>query len=221
MKKRVFFILALIIIVIIAGFFTIKKINKNKRKYEIEEISEFKYFVLKNDDNYGVIDKEGKTVIEATYDNVEIPNPAKDVFICYKNDKGIAMNANNKQLFAEYNSVEAIDLIPATNNFAYEKSVIKTEKNGKYGLIDLNGKQLLNTEYDSIEGMDGIEGELKLQKDEKFGYNSPWGVGRPGWHIECSAMSRNYRYSGPRRNLFNSIKKWTIWSNKKQKEHCK
>lgn len=30
------------------------------------------------------------------------------------------------------------------------------------------------------------------KKDEKFGYNSPWGVGRPGWHIECSAMSRKH-----------------------------
>ena len=30
------------------------------------------------------------------------------------------------------------------------------------------------------------------KKDEKFGYNSPLGVGRPGWHIECSAMSRKY-----------------------------
>lgn len=30
--------------------------------------------------------------------------------------------------------------------------------------------------------------------DEKFnfGWDSPWGVGRPGWHIECSAMSRKY-----------------------------
>ena len=27
---------------------------------------------------------------------------------------------------------------------------------------------------------------------EKFGYKSPWGVGRPGWHIECSAMARKY-----------------------------
>lgn len=26
------------------------------------------------------------------------------------------------------------------------------------------------------------------------GWNSPWGFGRPGWHIECSAMS--YRYLG-------------------------
>ena len=30
------------------------------------------------------------------------------------------------------------------------------------------------------------------KKAEKFGYKSPWGVGRPGWHIECSAMSRKY-----------------------------
>ncbi|MCQ2739208.1 MAG: cysteine--tRNA ligase [bacterium] len=30
------------------------------------------------------------------------------------------------------------------------------------------------------------------KKDEKFGYNSPWGIGRPGWHIECSAMSRKH-----------------------------
>ena len=30
------------------------------------------------------------------------------------------------------------------------------------------------------------------KKDEKFGYKSPWGVGRPGWHIECSAMSKKY-----------------------------
>ena len=30
------------------------------------------------------------------------------------------------------------------------------------------------------------------KRDEKFGYNSPWGKGRPGWHIECSAMNRKY-----------------------------
>jgi cysteinyl-tRNA synthetase len=30
--------------------------------------------------------------------------------------------------------------------------------------------------------------------DDRFnlGWNSPWGTGRPGWHIECSAMSRKY-----------------------------
>ncbi len=27
---------------------------------------------------------------------------------------------------------------------------------------------------------------------EEWGWPSPWGRGRPGWHIECSAMSRRY-----------------------------
>jgi len=30
------------------------------------------------------------------------------------------------------------------------------------------------------------------KKDEKHGYKSPWGEGRPGWHIECSAMSKKF-----------------------------
>lgn len=28
--------------------------------------------------------------------------------------------------------------------------------------------------------------------DQKLGWDSPWGKGFPGWHIECSAMSREY-----------------------------
>ena len=29
----------------------------------------------------------------------------------------------------------------------------------------------------------------KASPDEGVGWDSPWGYGRPGWHIECSAMS--------------------------------
>ena len=29
----------------------------------------------------------------------------------------------------------------------------------------------------------------KPSKDNEIGWDSPWGYGRPGWHIECSAMS--------------------------------
>ena len=32
----------------------------------------------------------------------------------------------------------------------------------------------------------------KLSSPEEPGWESPWGRGRPGWHIECSAMSRRY-----------------------------
>src|SRR3972149_1717590 len=41
--------------------------------------------------------------------------------------------------------------------------------------------------------------DFALWKGAKPGepsWESPWGLGRPGWHIECSAMS--YKYLGDR-----------------------
>lgn len=32
----------------------------------------------------------------------------------------------------------------------------------------------------------------KASKENEVVYDSPWGVGRPGWHIECSAISQKY-----------------------------
>ena len=87
------------------------------------------------------------------------------------------------------------DLI--NKGYAYEAGgdvYFRVKKFPKYGYLS---KQPI----DQLESGARIEvGELKedpldfalWKKDEKFGYNSPWGVGRPGWHIECSAMSRKY-----------------------------
>ena len=83
------------------------------------------------------------------------------------------------------------------NGYAYESNgdvYFRVKKFNKYGYLS---KQPI----DQLESGARIEvGEQKedpldfalWKKDEKFGYNSPWGVGRPGWHIECSAMSRKY-----------------------------
>ncbi|MBQ8002775.1 MAG: cysteine--tRNA ligase [Clostridia bacterium] len=32
----------------------------------------------------------------------------------------------------------------------------------------------------------------KKRKDDEIGWDSPWGIGRPGWHIECSAMVNKF-----------------------------
>lgn len=170
MKKKTIIVIAIVIVIlVIAGYFIIEKINDSKREYKIEEISEYKFFVSRVNEKYGVIDSSGKTIIDATYDKVEIPNPSKDVFICYKNEKGIAMNSSKQQIFAEYNSVEAIMLKNTATNVPYEKSVLKSEKNGKYGIIDFSGKKLVETEYDKIESFSNIEGQLQIQKGEKLG----------------------------------------------------
>ncbi len=83
------------------------------------------------------------------------------------------------------------------NGYAYEADgdvYFRVKKFPRYGYLS---KQPI----DKLESGARIEiGEHKedpldfalWKKDEKFGYNSPWGKGRPGWHIECSAMSRKY-----------------------------
>ncbi len=60
--------------------------------------------------------------------------------------------------------------------------------------------KLSNRDVDSMQGEGGDMAERKrspadfaLWKSAKPGepsWDSPWGKGRPGWHIECSAMSR-------------------------------
>lgn len=83
------------------------------------------------------------------------------------------------------------------NDYAYEAGgdvYFRVKKFKNYGMLS---KQPI----DQLESGARVEvGDLKedpldfalWKKDEKFGYNSPWGVGRPGWHIECSAMSLKY-----------------------------
>lgn len=87
------------------------------------------------------------------------------------------------------------DLI--NKGFAYEANgdvYFRVKQFPKYGSLS---KQPI----DQLESGARIEvGDMKedpldfalWKKDEKFGYKSPWGVGRPGWHIECSAMSRKH-----------------------------
>ena len=46
------------------------------------------------------------------------------------------------------------------------------------------------------EKNDPLDFALWKFSDTKPIWNSPWGEGRPGWHIECSAMSRKYLGDG-------------------------
>ena len=51
----------------------------------------------------------------------------------------------------------------------YEKNILKVEKSGKYGLIDLTGKEVLPLEYDEISGLSYKEGELLVKQNDKYG----------------------------------------------------
>ncbi|MDE6313264.1 MAG: cysteine--tRNA ligase [Lachnospiraceae bacterium] len=83
--------------------------------------------------------------------------------------------------------------------YAYEKSgtvYFRTRKFEHYGklskknLDELEAGKRIAVEEQKEDAMDFV-----LWKPKKEGepyWESPWGNGRPGWHIECSVMSKKY-----------------------------
>lgn len=171
MKKKNIIILGIVLIIIIAiaVYFVAQKIQQENRKYEIETISEYKYFVVKENNQYGVIDAQGNKIIETKYENVKIPNPEKAVFICYEGENAKAINENGEEIFTEYDNIEPLRLKNILSDLMYEKSILKYSKNGKYGIIDLNGKKITNAIYEEIDTLQFKEGELLVKKDGKYG----------------------------------------------------
>ena len=107
--------------------------------------------VVKENDKYGVIDSKGNKIIEAKYENVKTPNPQKNVFICYENDETKVINEKGKEIYTEYKNIEPLRLKNVFSDLMYEKSTLKYSKDGKYGIIDINGKKLTNAIYDEID----------------------------------------------------------------------
>ncbi len=90
------------------------------------------------------------------------------------------------------------------SGFAYEKNgsvyfdVEKFAQKNKYTeLSNRNLDELLNNTRE-LEGQSEKKGRLdfalwiKAKPEHIMRWNSPWGQGFPGWHIECSAMSSKY-----------------------------
>lgn len=59
-------------------------------------------------------------------------------------------------------------------------------------ILDSAGKKNNADEYDRESVSDFVLWKAKKLEDGENFWPSPWGDGRPGWHIECSAMSMKY-----------------------------
>ena len=83
--------------------------------------------------------------------------------------------------------------------FAYEAEghvLFSVEKMPEYG--QLSGRSLdemiagARVEVCALQKTSGRFCALETSRTNTPGWDSPWGRGRPGWHIECSAMSADY-----------------------------
>jgi cysteinyl-tRNA synthetase len=64
---------------------------------------------------------------------------------------------------------------------------------GKLAHVDLEGQRpgqrVASDEYEKEAVADFALWKAWVPEDGAVGWESPWGKGRPGWHIECSAMA--------------------------------
>lgn len=69
---------------------------------------------------------------------------------------------------------------------------LSVKKDEKYGSISMRGlesdENLARVENDELKHDLRDFALWKQEGESEFGYDSPFGKGRPGWHIECSAM---------------------------------
>ena len=86
-----------------------------------------------------------------------------------ENTKTVVLNENNEEILNNYNVLGAVDNYVSTNQIWFEENVLKIKKDGKIGLIDFEGNEILAPEYEDIYALKGIERSIIIKKDGKVG----------------------------------------------------
>lgn len=174
--KKVFAVIiaiaVLIMFVIIVG-----KLLKATPTSGTTKQAEQSFYTVYTNSKWGVIDGTGKIIIEPTFEEmIIIPDNTKPVFLCQYNvneQEGSyqtkVLNEKKEEIIKDYDLVEPIEQIDEWNNVSYLKNTLRVKKQGKYGLVDSNGKTLLAYEYDSIVPLKGVENSLVTEKEGKKG----------------------------------------------------
>lgn len=147
-----------------------------------------------------VTDIDDKILKKADNNNVEPEKIAKEFYNSYIN----SMNELNVlkpdiEPFATKTLGEMISMVKELVNKGYAYEIdndvyFEVSKFKNYG-------KLSKQPIDDLMAGARVEADNKKRspldfalwkKDELHGINCPWGKGRPGWHIECSAMIRKH-----------------------------
>ncbi|WP_292463060.1 cysteine--tRNA ligase [Methanolobus sp.] len=100
------------------------------------------------------------------------------------------------------------EIVDAIKLLILRELAYPTPEGNVYYDLTMSKKKIGILSHQTEEGlMEGSGARIDVEKDKKYpldfvlwkssaesepGWDSPWGRGRPGWHIECSAMSMKY-----------------------------
>lgn len=169
-------------IVLVVAIITLKNIlTKAKNTKPVEVID---YFALFQENKWGILGSNGEIIINPMYQEMPIViDKSKDVFLCtydvneedgtYKTK---VVNKENLEIWTNYDKIEALENYDKDNNLWYEKNVLKVQKDGKWGLINLDGKEISEIIYDDIKTLKGVENSIIVSKDGNYGLLNTKGV---------------------------------------------
>jgi cysteinyl-tRNA synthetase len=149
-----------------------------------------------------ITDVDDKIIKSSKENNISILDLTKKIIQSF-NEDCIYLNCDkpNHEPKATEHITEMIEMISELirNGFAYENNkhvYFEVKKFKDYG-------QLSNKKLEELLAGSRIEVSDNKKNPEDFvlwkpseidepSWDSPWGKGRPGWHLECSAMSKKY-----------------------------
>ncbi|MDF2657218.1 MAG: cysS [Paenibacillus sp.] len=147
-------------------------------------------------------DVDDKLIRKSEQTGQPVPEIADTFIAAYHEDiEALGIRKADMNPRVTENIPEIVRLIEelVTGGFAYESEgdvYFRTEKFEEYGKLshqNLGELQFgIRVEVDSRKENPQDFVLWKGAKPGEIRWSSPWGDGRPGWHIECSAMARKY-----------------------------
>ena len=155
-------------------------------------------------------DVDDKMINRAKKDDITVKELADRFIAEYEKDAaGLGIRPATIHPKATEHIEEIIDIISVLieKNHAYPS---KKDENGNSDVYFStksfeNYGKLSKMNIDDLESGERVDSSIveekndpldfalwKAKKEGEIAWNSPWGEGRPGWHIECSAMVKKY-----------------------------
>ena len=163
----------------------------------------FKYKGMEVDYVQNFTDVDDKIINKSIEEGISASEVSEKYIKCFFEDiNRLNILESVKRPKVTENMAEIIEIIQKLidNGFAYEKDgdvYFEVKKYKDYGKLsnqkieDLELGARIDVSEIKKNPMDFALWKKKKKEGEPF-WESPWGQGRPGWHIECSAMAKKY-----------------------------